>query len=62
MPVRKEENGLVVAMADPSDLETLDGLQHALNTEIIPAVATAEDIEAAIGKYYGVRGRLGDPR
>ncbi len=55
VPVRKEEHGLVVAMADPSDLETLDGLQHALNTEIIPAVATAEDIEAAIAKYYGVR-------
>ncbi len=55
VPVRKEEHGLVVAMADPSDLETLDGLQHTLNTEIIPAVATPEDIENAIGKLYGVR-------
>ncbi len=55
VPVRKEEHGLVVAMADPSDLETLDGLQHTLNTEIIPAVATADDIQTAIGKYYGVR-------
>ncbi|MBE7502969.1 MAG: Flp pilus assembly complex ATPase component TadA [Verrucomicrobiales bacterium] len=55
VPVRKEEHGLVVAMTDPSDLETLDGLQHTLNTEIIPAVATVEDIQDAIGKYYGVR-------
>ncbi len=55
VPVRKEEHGLVVAMADPSELDTLDGLQHTLNMEIIPAVATSEDIEAAIGKLYGVR-------
>ncbi len=55
VPVRKEEHGLVVAMADPSDLDTLDGLQHTLNLEIIPAVATPEDIEAAIAKLYGVR-------
>lgn len=53
VPVRKETNGVVIAMADPSDLDTLDGLQHSLNTEIIPAVATSEDIETAIGKYYG---------
>jgi general secretion pathway protein E/type IV pilus assembly protein PilB len=53
VPVRKEENGIVVAMADPSDLDTLDGLQHSLNTAIIPAVASTDDIETAINKYYG---------
>ncbi|MGD0536748.1 MAG: ATPase, T2SS/T4P/T4SS family [Verrucomicrobiota bacterium] len=53
VPVRKEANGVVVAMTDPSDLDALDGLQHALNTDIIPAVATREDIESAISKYYG---------
>ncbi|HNQ89858.1 MAG TPA: ATPase, T2SS/T4P/T4SS family [Verrucomicrobiota bacterium] len=55
VPVRKEETGVVIAMGDPSDLDALDGLQHALGTSILPAVATAEDIEAAISKYYGVR-------
>ncbi|MBM3881585.1 MAG: type II/IV secretion system protein [Verrucomicrobia bacterium] len=55
VPVRKEEGGIVVAMADPSDLDTLDGLQHALNTSIIAAVATPEDIETAHSRYYGVR-------
>lgn len=53
VPVRKEAHGVVVAMTDPSDLDTLDGLQHALNSEIIPAVASLEDIESAINKYYG---------
>lgn len=53
VPIRKEAHGVVVAMADPSDLDTLDGLQAALSTDIVPAVSTAEDIEAAINKYYG---------
>ncbi len=56
VPVRKEDDAVVVAMADPSDLDTLDGLQAALNVQVIPAVATQEDIEAAISRYYGTRG------
>jgi len=55
VPVRREGNSVTVAMSDPSDLETIDGLQHALNLEITAAVATPEDIEAAISKYYGVK-------
>jgi general secretion pathway protein E/type IV pilus assembly protein PilB len=55
VPVRQEGNSVTVAMADPSDLDTIDGLQHALKMEITAAVASPEDIEAAIGKYYGVK-------
>ena len=55
VPVRKEGESVVVAMADPSDLDTLDGLQAALNVHVVPAVATGSDIEAAIGRYYGVK-------
>lgn len=55
VPVRKEEDAIVVAMVDPSDLDALDGLQAALNTQVIPAVAPAEEIEAAITRYYGVK-------
>lgn len=55
VPVRKEGDAVVVAMTDPSDIDTLDGLQAALGTSVIPAVATPEDIEAAIARYYGVR-------
>ncbi len=55
VPVRKEEDSVVVAMADPSDLDTLDGLGAALNVSIIPAVATEDAIETAISQYYGVK-------
>jgi general secretion pathway protein E/type IV pilus assembly protein PilB len=55
VPVRREGSSVTVAMADPSDLETIDGLQHSLNLEVTAAVASPEDIEAAVAKYYGVK-------
>jgi len=53
VPVRREGSTVVVAMADPSDLEIIDGLQHSLNLEVNAAVASPEDIETAIARYYG---------
>jgi general secretion pathway protein E/type IV pilus assembly protein PilB len=55
IPVYKHDNTLTVAIADPSDLATIDSLQHLLNSEITLQVASDPDIEAALGKYY--RGR-----
>ncbi|MBI4658479.1 MAG: Flp pilus assembly complex ATPase component TadA [Verrucomicrobia bacterium] len=55
VPVYKEGDAIKVALSDPSDLDTIDGLQHALNTQVEMLVASPEDIEAAIGQYYGVR-------
>ncbi len=56
VPVYKHEGNLTVAIADPSDLATIDSLTHLLHTEIILQVASEPDIEAALGKYYGGRG------
>jgi type IV pilus assembly protein PilB len=53
VPVFKTETGVIVALADPSDLDALDGLAHAINMDVEARVATPEDIEAALGKYYG---------
>lgn len=53
VPVFKHENTLTVAIADPSDLATIDSLTHLLNSEIILQVASEPEIEAALGKYYG---------
>src|SRR5688572_26647027 len=55
IPVYKHDNTLTVAIADPSDLATIDSLQHLLHAEIVLQVASEADIEAALGKYY--RGR-----
>ncbi len=53
IPVFKNEGKVGLAIADPSDLNTLDSLTHLLNAEIEPRVASEQDIEAALNKYYG---------
>ena len=53
VPVFKHGNNLTVALADPSDLDTIDSLTHLLRAEIDLRVASEADIEAALNKYYG---------
>ncbi len=57
VPVYRHDNTVTVALSDPSDLDTLDSLRHLLNMEVEPRVASPEDIEEAIGKYYGGAGK-----
>ena len=56
VPVYLHDDSLTVAIADPSDLATIDSLHHLLNKEIDLRVASEPDIEAALSKYYGGRG------
>ncbi|HEX7569136.1 MAG TPA: ATPase, T2SS/T4P/T4SS family, partial [Verrucomicrobiae bacterium] len=53
IPVFKSEGKVAVAIADPSDLNTIDSLTHLLSAEIELRVASEADIETALGKYYG---------
>ncbi len=53
VPVYKHDNKIGIALSDPSDLSTLDALRYILNYEIEPKVASEEDIESALNKYYG---------
>ena len=53
IPVFKNDGKIGLAIADPSDLNTLDSLTHLLNAEIEPRVASEQDIEGALNKYYG---------
>jgi type IV pilus assembly protein PilB len=64
VPVFKHDNSLTVALADPSDLDTIDSLTHLLHMEINLQVASEADIEAALSKYYAERsgGAMSDPR
>ena len=66
VPVFKHDNALTVAMADPSDLDTIDSLTHLLNLEINVQVASESDIETALSRYYGEReksgARVADPQ
>ena len=55
IPVYLHDNTLTVAIADPSDLATIDSLNHILKKDISLQVASESDIEGALGKYYGGR-------
>ena len=62
VPVFKHDNSLTVALADPSDLDTVDSLTHLLHADISLQVASEADIEGALSKYYADRGgRSVDP-
>jgi general secretion pathway protein E/type IV pilus assembly protein PilB len=56
VPIYKHDNNITVALADPSDLDTIDSLTHLLQAEIDLRVASEPDIEAALSKYYAERG------
>jgi general secretion pathway protein E/type IV pilus assembly protein PilB len=53
LPLFKGDNKVHIAIADPSDLNTIDSLHHLLNAEIELRVASELDIENALNKYYG---------
>ena len=53
VPVTLQEDTLVVAMADPTDIDTIDNLRAALSLNIDPRVAALQDIEAALERFYG---------
>jgi len=53
IPLFQADGKIVVALADPSDLNTIDSLQHLLGSELEFRVASEQDIDNALGKYYG---------
>jgi general secretion pathway protein E len=48
VPLADTEDGVLLAMADPSDSATTKALRLALERPVLPCVAAAEDIQAAI--------------
>ena len=53
VPVAKHDHSIAIALADPQDLDVVDTLQRLLNADIELRVATDEDIDSALNKYYG---------
>jgi type IV pilus assembly protein PilB len=54
MPLMLHQDRLVVAMQDPTDMEANNLLRFTTGHDVEVAVATREDIEWAIGRYYAV--------
>jgi len=53
LPLRREEDTVAVAMANPLDLTTLNELEATFHAPVRPIVATPAAILAAIERVYG---------
>ncbi|HDY65515.1 MAG TPA: type II/IV secretion system protein, partial [Phycisphaerae bacterium] len=56
VPVSRNQEYMTVATSDPYDLYAFDELRLLTGLEIIPVLATAEEIENVIKTHYGVGG------
>ena len=55
MPLRADEEGVVVATADPLDSDSLDDIRMLLGREVHPLVASSDAVIDAINKVYDRR-------
>lgn len=59
MPLYRTDSALVVAVENPMDWEPLDALRFYTKLAIEPVMAAREDIEFALGHFYGYSGSTG---
>ncbi|MFM8933440.1 MAG: type II/IV secretion system protein, partial [Gemmataceae bacterium] len=52
-PVEMDGSSLKIVMSDPTNYETITKLQFILNKEIVPSVASKDQITELINKHYG---------
>ena len=60
IPVGFGESGLIVAVSDPLDIDTIDSLSFLLQREIELVCASPEKIRQALIKYYGTADEASD--
>src|SRR5947209_16853863 len=60
IPVAFGETGLVVAVSDPLDIDTIDSLSFLLQRELELVCASPEKIRQALIKYYGTADEASD--
>ncbi len=58
LPLRKDRNKLLVAMADPLDYYAIDDLRMSTGFQIEPAIAAKEELRLYIERVYGMKGSL----
>jgi type IV pilus assembly protein PilB len=60
IPVGDGESGLIVAVGDPFDIDTIDSLSFVLQREVELVCASPEKIRQALIKYYGAADEASD--
>jgi type IV pilus assembly protein PilB len=52
IPIRRQDNRLLVAMQNPNDVTAIDDIAAVSGLTVVPALAMADDIESALRRYY----------
>ncbi|RPH75190.1 MAG: type IV-A pilus assembly ATPase PilB [Candidatus Rokuibacteriota bacterium] len=52
LPLGRVDSGLTLAMADPTNVVAMDAIAAMTRLAVLPVVATAKAIQAAIARYY----------
>src|SRR5260221_10904412 len=60
LPIRLTDEGLVLAMADPTDVYTIKAVRLAVGTVVGPWVAVPSELSAALERLYGIGGGKSD--
>lgn len=60
VPLSKEDNTLIIAMANPLDVNTIDYIKEYTKMEVIPKFASEEDITNVLSTYYEAGGHFDD--
>ena len=55
LPVQKENGCLIVAMANPFDVEILDNIARVVHMKVKPVVSSRADIVRLLDEFYGFR-------
>ncbi len=55
LPIRKEKNKLMLAMVDPLDYIAIDDIAMSTGFQIEPMIASREELEKGIKRYYGMQ-------
>ena len=58
VPLGFEEDRLVIAVADPSDFDSLDAIPHVLNHEVEFQCASEAQIQRCLEEYYGAPSKV----
>jgi type IV pilus assembly protein PilB len=55
IPLRVEQNKLVLAMADPLDYFAMDEVRMATGLRVVPVIASKDELDRGIKRYYGLQ-------
>lgn len=55
IPIEERGNTIVIATADPTNINNLDNLRRLLDREVEPVLSTGEEISVALNKCYGLQ-------